>query len=212
MAVQPGYCPQLDLYWVPLGAGARLVRASGTIYEALSAGRQRRTRQALYHSALVAQTEKGRYFLEMAPVPDSHGIRRGVVAEGPVGLRALGRFRVFRYELRRWLDGEIPDLRYAVASPVPISRDGPAIDEVLELLPLVPRSTWGRDEMRTGEMWNSNSVVSWLLARTGLLAAAGQPPRRGRAPGWGAGIVAAKRSPTGDRTIRPGAEPSTQPN
>jgi hypothetical protein len=42
-------------------------------------------------------------------------------------------------------------------------------------------------------MWNSNSVVAWLLVRTGIDAAAVAPPARGRAPGWHAGLVAAAR-------------------
>jgi hypothetical protein len=197
MAIEPRDCAQLDLYWIPLGAGAHVVRASGKMYEALVAAAQRRARQALYHSAIVAQAEEARYFIEMAPVPDTLGAERGVVGEGPVGLRALGRFRVFRYELRRWAGGDIPDLCYAVASPVPISRDGPTVQRALDLLPLAPRPVWGRDELRAGEMWNSNSVVSWLLARTDLLAAAGQPPRGGRAPGWDAGVVEAMRDRTG---------------
>lgn len=189
----PWSFPQLDLYWIPLGAGARVVRASGKAYEILVATVQRRQRQALYHSALVAHTEAGRYFIEMAPIPDSLGTRRGVVGEGPVGLKALDRFRIFRYELRCWLDGEIPDLKYAVASPVLITRDGPKLNEVLDLLALVPRPVWGRDEMRTGDMWNSNSIISWSLAKANLLAPAGRPPKGGRAPGWDAGVLAAAR-------------------
>jgi len=202
MATEPGYHVQLDLYWVPLGAGARVVRACGKIYETLAAALQRRTRRALYHSALAAQTEAGCYFVEMAPIPDALGTLRGVVGEGPVGLKALGHLRIFRYEQHRWLEGEIPDLRYAVASPVPISQDGLTVHRVLDLLPLAPRPIWGRDELHAGEMWNSNSVVSWLLARTDLLAAAGQPPRGGRAPGWDAGVVVAMRDRTGQATSR----------
>ena len=184
---------ELDLYWIPLGAGARVVRTSGRLYEWLSAGLRHRPRQVLYHSALVATTEEGRYYIEMAPIPDGFGSRRGVVGEGPVGLKSLGRFRVFRYELRRWLNGEIPDLQYAVASPIVITRNEPDVREVLDLLPCVPRPVWGRDELHAGEMWNSNSVVSWLLAQTELLAAAGRPPESGRAPGWDAGVVVARR-------------------
>jgi hypothetical protein len=64
---------------------------------------------------------------------------------------------------------------------------------VLELVPSVPTPTWGRDELRTGEMWNSNSLVSWLLARAGLEADPLSPPSDGRAPGWEAGLVVARR-------------------
>ena len=34
--------PQLDLYWIPLGAGARVVRTSGRVYEACAALTQAR--------------------------------------------------------------------------------------------------------------------------------------------------------------------------
>jgi hypothetical protein len=42
-------------------------------------------------------------------------------------------------------------------------------------------------------MWNSNSLVSWLLARSGLDVGAVELPAGGRAPGWRAGIVVARR-------------------
>jgi hypothetical protein len=52
---------------------------------------------------------------------------------------------------------------------------------------------WGRDELHAGEWWNSNSFIAWLLARTGLDTDAIQPPAGGRAPGWDAGLVLARR-------------------
>jgi hypothetical protein len=64
---------------------------------------------------------------------------------------------------------------------------------LLDLVPSVPPMKWGRDERRTGDMWNSNSVVSWLLTRSGLPAEHIQPPRGGRAPGWTAGVEIARR-------------------
>jgi hypothetical protein len=63
---------------------------------------------------------------------------------------------------------------------------------LLELVPTVPALTRGRDELRTGEMWNSNSMIAWLIARSGIEAAAIQPPSGGRAPGWNAGLVVAR--------------------
>jgi hypothetical protein len=42
-------------------------------------------------------------------------------------------------------------------------------------------------------MWNSNSVISWLITRSGLPIEAVHPPTGGRAPGWDAGIVVARR-------------------
>jgi hypothetical protein len=161
----------LDLYWIPLGAGASIVRVSGKTYEALASVAQRRPRRDLFHSALVADTGDARFFIEMAPIPDDFGPQqRGVVGEGPVGTRWARRFRVFRYEIRRWRDGEIPDIRYAVASPVRIADDAVVVERVLDLLPMVPTPVWGRDELHTGEMWNSNSVISWVLTQDGVLA------------------------------------------
>jgi hypothetical protein len=42
-------------------------------------------------------------------------------------------------------------------------------------------------------MWNSNSLIAWLLARGGLYREDVRPPRGGRAPGWDAGLVVARR-------------------
>jgi len=63
-------------------------------------------------------------------------------------------------------------------------------------MPYVPTPVWGRDELHTGEMWNSNSFIAWLIARTGLDADTIQPPSGGRAPGWDAGLVLARRQET----------------
>lgn len=199
--LEPQVGPRIALYWIPLGAGARVVRISGWAYEALAAAAQRRHRQALYHSALITVDDRGSTVIEMAPTPDLDGAdRRGVVATGPVGSRLLGRWRLFRYEVRRWPGGLIPDLGYAVESPVVLSTAPADIDAVLSAVAGVPAPVWGRDELRVGDMWNSNSVISWTLARTGLLDAAGGPPQRGRAPGWDAGVAAARGSPAPKRT------------
>ncbi|HEU0304457.1 MAG TPA: hypothetical protein VFR32_07745, partial [Gaiellaceae bacterium] len=63
----------------------------------------------------------------------------------------------------------------------------------LDLASRIPTAVWGRDHLGTGEMWNSNSAVSWLLDSSGLDAATILPPAGGRAPGWRAGIVVARR-------------------
>jgi hypothetical protein len=67
------------------------------------------------------------------------------------------------------------------------------VTRVLELLPQFPTATWGRDELGTGDMWNSNSLVAWALARAGAEVSTLRPPTRGRAPGWSAGLVVADR-------------------
>jgi hypothetical protein len=184
----------VGLYWLPLGAGGHFVRLNGRIYETIVALRDRRTRRDLYHSALIVTTPDGRYVIESAPIPDGNGPSRGVVVEGPVGSRVLGRWRLFRYEVRCWRDGELPDAAEAVASPQCVADDPESAQRVLELVRTVPAPVWGRDELRAGEMWNSNSIVAWLLVRAGVDLAAARLPRNGRAPGWEAGLAVARRS------------------
>jgi hypothetical protein len=191
----------IDLYWIPLGADAHVVKISGKVFEACSAFVQRRARCDLYHSALEVTVAEGRFVIEQAPVPDRHGDRRGVVATGPVGTRPLGRVRLFRYEIRRWRDGRIPDVDEAIGSPVRLSDDPATARRLLEVLPSVPTPVWGRDELGAGEMWNSNSITSWTLARSGVSVGTIRPPRGGRAPGWDAGVVVAARGA--------GCDPST---
>jgi hypothetical protein len=106
----------VDLYWIPLGAGAHVVQISGKVFEFVVALVQRRARCDLYHSALEVRVPEGRFIIEQAPVVDVHGDERGVVAEGSVGTRWAGRARLFRCEIRRWRDGEIPDKRAAVGA------------------------------------------------------------------------------------------------
>jgi hypothetical protein len=117
------------------------------------------------------------------------------VAGGPVGSRWAGRLRIFRYEIRCRPGGSIPDIAEAVDSPRRLSDDDGCAERVLAELPSVPTPVWGRDELGTGSMWNSNSVVAWVLERGGLDAAAITPPPGGRAPGWSAGVSVARRCP-----------------
>jgi hypothetical protein len=78
-------------------------------------------------------------------------------------------------------------------SPRRLTNDERVAARLLDLVPAVPTPVWGRDELRAGEMWNSNSVVSWLIARSGLAAESIAPPAGGCAPGWQAGLVVARR-------------------
>jgi hypothetical protein len=187
-----GSTPGVDLYWLPLGAGGHSVRFNGRVYEAVAARLGRRPVRDLYHSALELQLPEGRYVVELAPVPDSDGARRGVVAEGAVGSRWAGRLRIFRYEVRRWREGAIPDLSEAVDSPQSLTEDPGQTQRLFDLVAAVPTPVWGRDELGVGEMWNSNSLISWLIAASGLEDSM-QPPAGGRAPGWDAGLVMGRR-------------------
>jgi hypothetical protein len=185
----------VDLYWVPLGAGGHVVRFNGRVFEAIEAARQHRPRCDLYHVALVVELNGDRYTIELAPSPDADGASRGVVGTGAVGSRCVGRWRLFRYEVRRWLGGSIPDLGEAVGGPRRLTSDAGVAGRLLDLVTTVPTPVWGRDELNTGEMWNSNSMIAWLLATAGLSTDQLWPPAHGRAPGWRAGLQVARRDP-----------------
>ena len=185
--------PSVDLLWLPLGAGGHVVRLNGKVYEAITAFLERRPKCDLYHSALEVDVPDGRFVIESAPIRDQRGRERGVVAEGPVGTRWAGAFRLFRYEIRRWRGGSIPDADEAVASPIRVASDLVRAQRILDLVPSVPTAVWGRDELHTGDMWNSNSLVAWLLVLAGVDVEQIQPPPGDRAPGWHAGVVVARR-------------------
>ena len=199
----------IDLYWLPLGAGGHSVRWNGQIFEWLAAALGHRDHFDLYHSALEVRLPEARFVIELAPAWRD-GAERGVVAEGAVGARALGRSQLFRYEVRLWRGGVIPDVAEAVDSPQRLSSDAECVRALLELVSLVPTPVWGRDELCAGEMWNSNSLISWLIARCGLEVVSIEPPAGGRAPGWQAGIVVARRqlARPGQRLV--GAQPLQQ--
>ncbi len=212
-----------ELVWLPLGAGGRCVRLNGRVYERALATAQRRTARDLFHAALLVHLPEGTTVVEVAPVWDVPDGRpeHGAVVSGPVGLRALGRWDLFRYEVRSWRDGIVPDLADAVGDPVVLTHDELVSRWLLDLVPAVPALTWGRDERGLGEMWTSNSVVAWLLQRAGFDAGRLVPPGGGRAPGWDAGVTLARRhrqpltlqkapmSSPQHRSRTPGAGPST---
>jgi hypothetical protein len=154
---------------------------------------QRRPACDLYHSALQVELPEGKFVIEQAPVSEIDGAQRGVVAEGPVGSRWAGRFRIFRYEVRVWRGGRIPDVLEAVDSPQRLSDDEGCARRVLDLVPEVPTPVWGRDELDAGEMWNSNAVIAWVIASSGIATESLRPPAGGRAPGWAAGLAVAGR-------------------
>ncbi|MDH4346162.1 MAG: hypothetical protein OEW31_07495, partial [Thermoleophilia bacterium] len=95
--------------------------------------------------------------------------------------------------VRRWRDGVIPDVAEAVESPRRLTDEQAVAQRLLDLVPSVPTPVWGLDELDAGEMWNSNSMISWLIARSGIAAEEIALPTGGRAPGWDAGLVVARR-------------------
>lgn len=188
----------VELYWLPLGAGdaSHCVRWNGRIFEVIASRSHHRQSCDLYHSALIVRLAGDCYTIEMAPMWGNKQPDRGVVSEGAVGLPWLGRSPFFRYEVRCWHNGTIPDIAEAVASPQCPSTDGTRAQRLLDLVPAFPAVTWGRDELHAGEMWNSNSLIAWLLARSGHDTGAIDMPAHSRAPGWSAGLAVAARQDT----------------
>ena len=83
-----------------------------------------------------------------------------------------------------------------------VDTDPATAAEILDAAEQVPVFTWGRDKLDCGDMWNSNSLTSWLLATAGIDMTTVNPPHGGRAPGWHAGLVlAARESATDERTL-----------
>lgn len=90
----------VDLYWLPLGAGSSYVRFNGRACERGVAQMSRRRRRDLYHAALEVTIGTRRSVVEIVPVPDGNGSRRGVVATGAIRSRYAGVLRIFRHERR----------------------------------------------------------------------------------------------------------------
>jgi hypothetical protein len=107
--------------------------------------------------------------------------------------------------VRCWKGGRIPDVAEAVDRPQRVIEDEAGTVRLLELVGQVPPYVWGRDELRCGDMWNSNSLVSWLLASTGVELTTVVPPNHGRPPGWRAGLGLAARQRSTGAYSRPAA-------
>ncbi|HEX6286870.1 MAG TPA: hypothetical protein VFZ80_05250 [Acidimicrobiia bacterium] len=185
------------VHWIPLGAGgAAAVRISGRIYEGMRAVTEGRRPRDLYHAALEIVLSGERFTIENAwPCPNADVASRGVVLEGPVWSPHLCRLRMFRYEVRCWKDGTIPDIDHAVASPT-LTDNADHARRILEAANSIPRLTWGRRAAIGGEMWTSNSVISYLLTVSGVSLSTCTPPGGGRAPGWDVGVcVGRDRAP-----------------
>jgi len=160
-----------DFWRLPVGAGGVIVAHASRWWELLSARRDCRAPQQLVHAALEVFTGGERYVIEMTPQWGQPRTASGVVAIGPVGPPPLGRFRMFRYVVRAWPNGVLPE---------------------------VPLHTWGRAVPPSTDMWNSNSLIAWTLCRAGIDACTLTPPVGCRAPGWVAGIAAGTRKPHAD--------------
>src|SRR5690606_37289144 len=123
------------LWWLPVGAGAptRISQITSQWWERLQAWREKRDPQRLVHAALEVFSGGERFVIEMGPEwSDPHIEHKGVVVCGPVGLRALGRSGLFRYEIRCWANGELSDRSWAIGGPVTVSTDEVAARTLLQ--------------------------------------------------------------------------------
>jgi hypothetical protein len=149
-----GEASAVELFWLPLGAGGHSVRLNGRVYEGLSALRRHRRAHDLYHSALQVSVPEDRFVIEMTPVRQPQPERQ-IIATGAVGAAWAARWKIGRYEVCCWRDGTIPDVAEAVDSPRPMTTDSSSARDLLEILPALPTPVWGRDELKTGDMWNA---------------------------------------------------------
>lgn len=161
----------VEVVWVPVGAGERVsvVAVSGWLFERAVAALARRRPRRLVHAALVVHlppppgpdvSARATWTVEMVPAwagpPGT-----AVAVSGPVGIKVLGRSRWFRYEVRVRPGVAIPDVAYAVAR-TELDEGDERAGLLLACTSDVPELTWGRP-VGTAGMWNSNSVVAWLL-------------------------------------------------
>ncbi|GAA1808976.1 hypothetical protein [Nesterenkonia flava] len=187
--------PHAALWWLPVGAGGHVVIHTSRWWELLNALRERRGARPLLHAALEVFDGHPRYVIEMTPAWGGPAGSRGVVATGPVGARWLGASRLFRYEVRCWRDGTIPDRDWATVPPLRLALSSVEADALLARVPEVPQLVWGRDVLGIDDMWNSNSLISWLLHTSGINEAQLSPPGHGSAPGWRESPLPASEDP-----------------
>ena len=209
--VADGYA--LDLYWLPLGAGGHSVRVQRPHLR----GGGRSPRCAAAAPSVTTSTTRrstgddagghptqSRWSAAKALV-SAEAADHGAVAGGARGqppARPLGAVSIRDPLLSVAARSQTSRRRLrapAAADRRPCSCSG---GSVLELVPLrsdLRSGGWTRSQ--TGEMWNSNSLVSWLLvSHRPDVGRADRLPVGGRAPGWQAGIaVAAPRSPEARR-------------
>ena len=185
----------VDLYRLPLGASGHSVRLNGRLFEAVAARVQHRRMFDLDHAALEVRLGTERFRDRTGS--DSRRARRAArCRRGRAGRRALGGADAHP-SLRGAALARRSDRRHRLScgQPSQADHDPDVARRLWQSAADLPTPVWGRDELGTGEMWNSNSVISWLITRSGLDVDSIRPPAGGRAPGWQAGVVLAGRLP-----------------
>ena len=176
----------VKLYWVPVG-GTSVTDLLDFIANLLIDNPGGKT---IYHSALRVQFEEGgeckQYVIELTETAESPPERRrvGETVEHNI-------FGPFDYTIRLFRNGQIEDEAHAT-QPIELTTDCGIASNIAKLVEAedVPDLGYGdKVGTRSGatDRWTSNSVVSWLLQRTGLNPGGIFPPSGGIAPGWDAG-------------------------
>lgn len=181
-------CPcYVRLYWVPVG-GTSITDVLDFIANRLIDNPDGKT---IYHSALEIQFPEGgecrRFVIELTESEDdpAEKARVGETVEHNI-------FGPFNYTIRLFRNGEVEDQVNAQA-PITLSNDCRIASNIAALVAAeeVPDLDYGEKiGTRSGatDRWTSNSVISWLLQRTGLNPGGIFPPDGGIAPGWDAGL------------------------
>lgn len=183
------------VWWSAVGADAPVARHASAWWERAVAAREHRALAALVHAMLEVVVDGDAWAVEMAPTwGRGSAAQSRVVVVGPVASPLLGWCPLFRYAVRVTPGGADHGAAVAVGDELRTTRD------LLGDLVHLPLRTWGRDEARVGDMWTSNSVVAWLLVRAGT-DPPGPPPGM-RAPGWAAGLAAARDNGSAPHTHR----------
>ena len=180
----------VELYWIPLGAGGHCVRFNGRIFEALDAAR--RAPSALRPLPRGARRPARRPALhDRARRRRRTPTRRAAASSAPAPSAAATSAGCACFATR-FAAGEAdrsPTWTTRSAGRCRLTTDPGVARRLLDLVAAVPRPVWGRDELDAGEMWNSNSVIAWLVATAGLPADELEPA----AAGQGAGLEGRSR-------------------
>ena len=184
----------VDLYWIPLGAGGHSVRFNGRVFEAIEAARAapaalRPLPRGARRRARTASATRSR----SRPRRTRDEASRGVVATGAVGSRYAAPAAPVSLRgplLARRVD---PGSRLGASAGPAGSRRPAVARRLLDAGRGRAHAGLGPRRAGAGEMWNSNSMIAWSLSAAGLPTAAIRAPAGGRAPGWDAGLVVARR-------------------
>ena len=187
----------VDLYWLPLGAGGHSVRYNGRVFESVVARLEKRPVRDLYHSALVVRVPDGEFVIEQAPAFHGDGGLRGVVAEGAVGSRRPRQATPLslRDQMLAWR--RHPGRERGRREPRRLTNDPASRSASSTSFADVPTPGLGTRRARCRrdvELELGDLLADRAQRHRTSMACIRQ--HDGRAPGWRAGVVVARRQTT----------------